>query len=263
MCMNVIMRAWYYLCMEPSPSYGTTRTRGADVSYGQIEAAAQAILAGGVRPTVEGVREALRAGSQRTLLTGLQRFWKELGDRLSGVPDSRRRLPAAVADIADALWQTALTLATDAAKGSDGALKEQLAQLRTDAEVRGHALAQREIEMESLVRSRERTIRELEEHLRATMSLVGKRDASIQSLQARLAAALAETEAYRQRLATVVARAVSQHRTPTTPRRRPLPVPAAKGPQRKVTRPVPRGRTVKAKRAGNKARNKPLARSRR
>jgi S-formylglutathione hydrolase FrmB len=35
----------------------------------------------------------LKAGSQRTLLNGLQRFWKELGDRLSGVPDSPRRPP--------------------------------------------------------------------------------------------------------------------------------------------------------------------------
>lgn len=209
--------------MNVRRSYGTTRTRRPDVSYGQIEAAAQAILATGVRPTIEGVREALKAGSQRTLLNGLQRFWQELGDRLSGTPDSRRRLPAAVADIADNLWQTALALATDAAEGSDAAIKVQLAQLRTDTEVRGHALAQREIEMESLVRSRERTIRELEEHLRATMVLVNKRDTTIRSLEARMAAALSETEAYRQRLTAVVARAVSRHRAtgPAGSRRRP------------------------------------------
>jgi hypothetical protein len=202
--------------MNPGPAYGTTRARRPNVSYGQIETAAQAILGTGVRPTVEGVREALKAGSQRTLLTGLQRFWKELGERLSGVPDSRRRLPAAVADLADNLWQTALALATEAAEGSDAAIKAQLSQLRTDTEVRGHALAQREIEMESLVRSRERTIRELEEHLRATMALVTKRDVTIRSLEARMTAALAETEGYRQRLTAVVARAVSRHRVMAT-----------------------------------------------
>jgi hypothetical protein len=209
--------------MNPRRAYGTTRARRPDVSYGQIEAAAQAILATGIRPTVEGVREALKAGSQRTLLNGLQRFWQELGGRLSGAPDSRRRLPAVVADIADNLWQTALALATDAAEGSDAAIKAQLAQLRTDTEVRGHALAQREIEMESLVRSRERTIRELEEHLRATMVLVNKRDTTIRSLEARMAAALSETESYRQRLTAVVARAVSRHRAtaPAGSRRRP------------------------------------------
>ena len=193
-------------------SYGKTRKRSPDVSYGQIEAAAEAILASGIRPTVDGVREALQAGSQRTLLDGLQRFWKELGARLSGVPDTRRRLPSAVADLADNLWQTALNLALESADGSDAALKSELARLRTETEVRGHALAQREIEMESLVRSRERTIRELEEHLRATMALVSKRDTSIASLESRLLASLQETENYRQRLAAIVTQTVARHR---------------------------------------------------
>ncbi len=198
--------------MHPTSSYGKTRKRSADLSYGQIEAAAEEILASGVRPTVEGIRESLKAGSQRTLLDGLQRFWKELGARLSGVPDTRRRLPAPVADLADTLWQTALTLALESAEGSDATMQAQLAQLRTEIDVRSHALSQREIEMESLVRSRERTIRELEEHLRATMALVGKRDATIGSLETRLAASLDETESYRQRLATIVSGTVVRHR---------------------------------------------------
>jgi chromosome segregation ATPase len=221
--------------MNPAVAYGTTRTRSADVSYGQIEAAAQAILLTGVRPTVDGIREALKAGSQRTLLTGLQRFWKELGERLSGVPDTRRRLPASVADLADSLWQTALTMATEGAEGSAAAMKSQLGQLRTDMDVQGHALAQREIELDSLVRSRERTIRELEEHLRATLALVNKRDATIASLESRLATALAETESYRQRLAMVVTEAVKKHRATAKPparlrSARPAP------PKRRVTR---------------------------
>ena len=240
--------------MEPHPAYGTTRTRCADVSYGQIEAAAEAILATGVRPTVEGVREALKAGSQRTLLSGLQRFWKELGDRLSGVPDTRRRLPAAVADLADTLWQTALTLATDAAQVSDTALKTELAQLMTDTEGRGHTLAQREIELESLVRSRERTIRELEEHLRATMGLATKRDATIKSLEARLLSAMAETEGYRQRLAAVVARAVHHPRTaaPGPARRRRAPVPASP-PRKKVPPPPAKVSTLEKRRSNPRA----------
>jgi hypothetical protein len=251
--------------MKLTRSYGTTRTRGADVSYRQIEAAAEAILATGVRPTVEGLREALKTGSQRTLLNGLQRFWKELGDRLSGVPDTQRRLPAAVADLADQLWQTALTLATEAAHGSDAALKAELAQLRTDTEVRGHALAQREIEMESLVRSRERTIRELEEHLRATMGLVNRRDATIQSLEARLSVALAETDGYRQRLTTMIGRVVRQHRTNIPPAARRRLAPLAPAAPRKHPRPAPKVATLKKRRSTPKAtaRRKPPATRRR
>ena len=49
-----------------------------DLAY-HIEFAAQAILATGVRTTVDAIREALKAGSQRTLLNGLQRLWQDLG----------------------------------------------------------------------------------------------------------------------------------------------------------------------------------------
>jgi hypothetical protein len=200
--------------MNETSSYGTVRSRRPDVSYAQIEEAAVALLATGTRPTIDGVREALKGGSPRTLLNGLQRFWKELAGRISGVPDSRRRLPAEVAELADQLWQRALGLAIDAAEGSDESIRAELAQLRTDAELRGHALAQREIEIDALVRSRERTIRELEEHLRAAMSMINKREATISSLEARLAASLSETEGYRQRLAAVVTRAVAgRHRS--------------------------------------------------
>lgn len=245
--------------MRSTFSYGESRKRSPDVSYGQIEAAAEAILASGIRPTVEGVRETLKAGSQRTLLDGLQRFWKELGARLSGVPDTRRRLPAAVADLADTLWQTALTLAMDSAEGSDLAMKAELAQLRTDADVRGHALAQREIEMESLVRSRERTIRELEEYLRATMALVGKHDATIKSLETRMAAALEETESYRQRLAGIVSRTVVRHRGTAhaiVKRRAPQKIardstakPIGKPPRLRVRSTPPQGRQVSPRRS--------------
>jgi hypothetical protein len=241
-----------------------TRTRGADVSYGQIEAAAQAILASGVRPTVEGVREALKSGSQRTLLNGLQRFWKELGARISGVPDSRRRLPAQIADLADNLWQTALSLATDAAMGADTRMKEALAQLRTESEVRGHALAQREIEIDSLVRSRERTIKELEEHLRATMSLVNRRDATIQSLESRLSAALSETDTYRQRLAALVRRAVNRQRAnaaPVHPRRLTPVLVRTRNTVSRVARGAPPAKTRRSPLKGS-ARKKPSRRPR-
>ena len=198
--------------MEDGPIYGQTRKRRAEVSYRQIEEAALAILATSTRPTVEGVRERLKGGSPRTILDGLQRFWGDLAARVAELPDSRRRLPPEIADVADDLWQKALALALDAAQGQDTALRTELAKLKTDTEVRGHALAQRELEIEALVRSRERTIRELEEHLRATMSLVGKRDATIRALEVRLADSLAETEGYRQRLANVISQAATRHR---------------------------------------------------
>ncbi len=48
--------------MNKAPSYGTTRTRREEVTYGQIERAATDILKTGVRPTLESVRKAVGGG---------------------------------------------------------------------------------------------------------------------------------------------------------------------------------------------------------
>jgi hypothetical protein len=54
------------------------------------------------------------------------------------------------------------------------------------------------------------TIKELEDHLRAAVSMLTKRDVTIAALDSRLAAAQQETENYRQRLAMVIQRAVTR-----------------------------------------------------
>jgi hypothetical protein len=59
--------------------------------------------------------------------------------------------------------------------------------------LRQHTLSQREIELDELLRSRERTVKELEEHLRAAFSMLTKRDSTIASFETRLTAAQEET----------------------------------------------------------------------
>jgi hypothetical protein len=75
-----------------------------------------------------------------------------------------------VANLAEGLWQRALSLATDAAEASGTADEEQLSPLKSRLELRSHTLSQREVELDELVRSRERTVKELEENLRAALS---------------------------------------------------------------------------------------------
>jgi septal ring factor EnvC (AmiA/AmiB activator) len=75
-----------------------------------------------------------------------------------------------------------------------------------------HALALREKELANLLESREQTVRELESHLRTTMSLLSRSQATIQSLEARAVAAEMRTGEYRQRLTNVVRRATAEHR---------------------------------------------------
>ncbi len=122
-----------------------------------------------------------------------------------------------MADLAEGLWHQALTLATNAAQASTTEGEAQLARLNDQLELRAHTLSKREIELDELLRARERTVKELEEHLRAAISMLSKRDATVAALEKRLAVVQQETEEYRRRLATVVQRAVTRQRSiPTT-----------------------------------------------
>jgi chromosome segregation ATPase len=198
--------------VENAPSYGQTRKRREEVTYAQIERAATDILKTGVRPTLESVRTAVGGGSPRTILDGLNRYWRDLGNQVADSPDTLRRLPAAVADLAEGLWQRALAVAVEAAQATHTEAEGQLSQLKSRLELRSHTLSQREVELDELLRSRERTVKELEDHLRAALSMLSKRDATIVALESRLAAAQEESEDHRMRLAKVVQRAVSKYR---------------------------------------------------
>ena len=232
--------------MPDPPSYGTTRAKRSDLTYAQIERAATDILKTGTRPTLEGVRAALGGGSPRTILDGLNRFWRDLGNQVAGTPDTLRRLPAAVADLAEGLWHQALTLATNAAQATTTDGEGQLARLKDQLELRAHTLSKREIELDDLLRARERTVKELEEHLRAAISMLSKRDATVAALEKRLAAVQQETEEYRQRLATVVQRAVTRQRSTVT---KPVPKPKkpTRAPARALRKKRPRKHTGKGR----------------
>jgi hypothetical protein len=119
--------------VEDTPTYGQTRKKREDVSYAQIERAATDILKTGVRPTVDALRIALGGGSARTLLDGLNRYWRDLGNQVAGAPDTLRRLPAAVADLAEGLWRRALTVAVEAAQATSMETNGQLSRRSLNA----------------------------------------------------------------------------------------------------------------------------------
>src|SRR5208283_5293731 len=91
------------MSQEPA-AYGTTRERGATVSYAEIERAARSLMAAGERPTVEGVRKALGRGSPNHLAPSLKRFWKDQAALNAGDPIALTRLPPELADAAVAQW---------------------------------------------------------------------------------------------------------------------------------------------------------------
>jgi chromosome segregation ATPase len=220
---------------SPSPAYGTTRSRRASVSYGEVERAATALLKQGERPTIEKLREALKGGAPDTIASALSRYWKDLGTRIEGDPASLSRLPAEIADLADTIWRRAQALAADAALQKVGADREGLEFFKRENELKAHALSLKEKELDALLRSRERTIQELETHLRTAMGFVKQREETIRSLEARLAANEADGQSYRERLKRVVARAGVRRTMRAKPKPRTTPS-TASIPRRKSSR---------------------------
>ncbi len=203
---------------HPRAGYGTTRARRPGVSYGEVERAATGLLKAGKRPTIDALRKHLKGGAPDTIASALSRYWRELGSRIDGSPDVLSRLPAEVADLAEGIWQRALKLAADATEHRLGVESEQMASFRRRNELHSHSLSLREKELDAQLRSRERTVQELEGHLRTVMGLLAHKEETIRSLETRVHALEAEMETYRQRFTRLIARPAR-----TTSRRRPSP----------------------------------------
>src|ERR1039457_6417416 len=116
--------------MEGTPAYGSTRERGANVSYADVERAALDILATERRPSVEIVRELLGRGSPATISTCLKRFWRDLGIRVQGDPAALTRLPSEIVEAVETIWQKSLALASQTAKSDQNAARARLEQIR-------------------------------------------------------------------------------------------------------------------------------------
>ena len=205
----IMFRPWK---TTPRPAYGTTRDRKANVSYGDVEGAAFEILASGRRPSVETVRQSLGRGSPATIATCLKRFWQTLGTRAEGNPAALARLPSEIAELADGMWQRALALAGEAAKYDDNAARERLEQIQIENDLRAQSFALREKEYETAARARERALADTRDHLLSTMRMLESDRATLTARERRIADLEAQVEAYRQQIATVIARAVTRNR---------------------------------------------------
>ncbi len=194
--------------MIDSPTYGTTRERSPNVSYGEIERTAIAILKEGRRPSVETVREALGRGAPATIADALKRFWRDLGAKVEGDPAALTRMPAEIADLADGLWQKALTLASQAAKHEDNAARERLEQLRLENDIRAQSFALREKELDTATRAREQALTQSQEHLRALLRVLERDRAIHAGRETRISDLEAQLENYRRQLAAIVSRIV-------------------------------------------------------
>jgi hypothetical protein len=205
---------------ETSPAYGTTRDRGATVSYAEVERAARSLMAVGERPTVESVRKTLGRGSPNHLATCMQKFWKNQAALNAGDPIALTRMPPELADAAVAQWDQALRLALQTAQIDDSAARARLDELRRDTEVRAHSVALREKEWDIAARVRERALADAREHVNVLMKELAIDRAELRAREARITDLESQIEEHRRQLAAVIARAIAKNRVPAVKKRK-------------------------------------------
>ena len=201
---------------EPPSSYGTTRERGPTVSYAEIERAARAVMAQGLRPTGKAVLEHLGRGSPNHIAESMQRFWKDQAALNAGDPLALSRLPPELADAAVAQWEQALRLSQQTAKYEDSQARAQLEQLRRETDVRVRSVELREKEWDIAARVRERALTDAREQVNLLMKELALDRAELRARDARVADLENQLEEHRRQLVTVIARAVSKNRAGAT-----------------------------------------------
>src|SRR5271156_783121 len=205
---------------EPPPSYGTTRERGPTVSYAEIERAARAVMAQGLRPTGKAVLEHLGRGSPNHITEAMQRFWKDQAALNAGDPLALSRLPPELADAAVAQWEQALRLSQQTAHYEGNQARAQLEQLRRETDVRVRSVELREKEWDMAARVRERALGDAREQVNLLMKELALDRTELRSRDAHIAELENQLEEHRRQLVTVIARAVSKNRAGAPPKPR-------------------------------------------
>jgi len=233
----------------PPPAYGTTRERGAIVSFADVERAARALMAAGERPTVKAVLKALGRGSPNHITGCMQRFWKDQSALNAGDAVALTRLPPELAESAKALWEQALRLSQQTAVHNHSAARACLEELKRETDARARSQELREKDWEVAARVRERALSDAREQVNALMKELVLNRAELRARDTRIADLESQLEEHRRQLATVIARAISKNRAAATKKPRGIArlKPKARVAPRK-NRPLPQRKPLHSKR---------------
>lgn len=181
-------------------------TRG--VQQDEVSEVADALLARGLRPTIERVRQQLGRGSPNTVSPMLETWFAGLGKRLgmTGNACGEGQMPAAAAQALTKLWDTALLAArkvADAALSQDRqALSDAQAALsdrETSLIQQEQAFTQRQDMVDQLLRAEREKTAAAEAGLATAQQQLGGRDATVLELRAAQAGAQEQLHAARDR----------------------------------------------------------------
>lgn len=185
----------------------TKSTRG--VQQYDVWAAADALIAEGLRPTIERVRQKIGRGSPNTVSPMLEAWFATLGPRLgvAGVKEASNDVPTPVQQAAVKLWEAAMVSARkDAAQTLEQAQKI-LAEERTAVELQKDELSQhaqlmvaRETSANDALQVARGQITEIATRLDECKVHLGRRDAEIAELRSALTDLGKQREADRHRI---------------------------------------------------------------
>jgi chromosome segregation ATPase len=179
------------------------------VTESDVHAAADAVLAGGERPTVERIRAHLGTGSPNTVTRWLETWWRAVGTRLAA-QQTRLALPEAPAEVAAAasrLWELALQLAGVDAEARLADQRAELAQAHDAlAEREGAAQAQAQAAARDAAQARD-ALQVAETRLADLQRLLAQQATHLQELQHERGEGQLRVEALAAELAQVRTRA--------------------------------------------------------
>lgn len=168
------------------------------VQQEDVWGAADALIAEGLRPTIERVRQKMGRGSPNTVSPLLEAWFATLGSRLSlgGTNADDGGPPAAVRQAMEKLWEVALSTAhQDAKKAHEQAQqalnteRAALAERESKVERKAEVLTERLLSADAALADARRQIELLNSRLLEANALLSQRAAEIEGAQAKLAAA--------------------------------------------------------------------------
>jgi chromosome segregation ATPase len=204
------------------------------VQQHEVAAAADALLAEGLRPTVERVRLKLGRGSPNTVAPMLEAWFAGLAPRLGVVPreeGGRAGPPAAVREGLQQLWEQAVQLATTEAEAALSQEREAFARERAQlAEERAAVAGQmssaqlRETLLQASLQTAREQAQELQRRLEQAQHLVEQRDRELAEARSSIAALVQQKDAAAREHAAQIQRAQGERekimeRTGATERR--------------------------------------------
>lgn len=181
-------------------------TRG--VQQDDVWGAADALVAEGLRPTIERVRQKIGRGSPNTVSPMLEVWFAGLGKRLgmTSTHTGEGQMPAAAAQALTKLWNTALLAANMEAETALTLEKHALATDRyslsereSNLVLQEQAFTQRQGVLDELLRIAREQTSEAEGRLEAIHEQLGQRDSEVAELRSVLASSHEQLQATRNR----------------------------------------------------------------